>query len=85
MVVSVSRNIQSYDPYKMEARLVQEKIEEYHLAKIRQQEKVHNKIILDKLLLEAYFEKLDRLATYNAKAQLERAQADMGKIIDIEV
>ena len=69
----------------MEARLVQEKIEEYHLEKIRQQEKVNNKIILDKQLLEAYFEKLDRLATYNAQAQLERAQADMGKIIDIEV
>ena len=38
MVDSVSRNIQYYDPYKMEARLVQEKIEEYHLEKIRQQE-----------------------------------------------
>ena len=85
MVDSVSRNNQYYDPYKMEARLVQEKIEEYHLEKIRQQEKVNNKIILDKQLLEAYFEKLDRLATYNAQAQLERAQADMGKIIDIEV
>ena len=85
MVDSVSRNIQYYDLYKMEARLVQEKIEEYHLEKIRQQEKVNNKIILDKQLLEAYFEKLDRLATYNAQAQLERAQADMGKIIDIEV
>ena len=34
MVDSVSRNIQYYDPYKMEARLVQEKIEEYHLVAI---------------------------------------------------
>ena len=43
------------------------------------------KIILDKLMLQAYYERLDRLATYNAQAQLVSAQAEQGRVLDIEV
>ena len=43
------------------------------------------KINLDKRMLEAYYAVLDRLQTYNQQKQLERAKAEQGKFLDIEV
>ena len=73
------------DPYRMEAILLQKRIEQHHIDKARQQERVQERIVLDKLMLQAYYERLDRLATYNAQAQLESAQAEQGRLVDIEV
>ena len=36
-------------------------------------------------MLEAYYAVLDRLQTYNQQKQLERAKAEQGKFLDIEV
>ena len=73
------------DPYQIQARLLQERIDKHHANKERQQERVNERIILDKLMLQAYYERLDRLATYNAQAQLVSAQAEQGRVLDIEV
>ena len=36
-------------------------------------------------MLQKYYEKLDALALYNRQKQLERAQAEQGRFVDIEV
>ena len=52
----------------------------------KQIEEFHNKKIeLNKRVLEAYFEKLDRIAIYDRKRQLQSAQADQGRFLDIKV
>ena len=53
--------------------------------KNRIQEHHNKKINLDKRMLEAYYAVLDRLQTYNQQKQLERANAEQGKFLDIEV
>ena len=78
-------NIKANDPYHMEAIQLQKRIEQHHIKKEKQQERVEERIILDKLALEAYYERLDRLVTYNAQAQLQRARAELGRLIDITI
>jgi len=73
------------DPYQMEATLLQRRIEQHHIDKARQQERVQERIVLDKLMLQAYYERLDRLATYNAQAQLTHQRAELGRVLDITV
>jgi len=53
----------------------QERIEEYN----------NKKVMIDKMMLKLYYERLDRLATYNRHKQMERAQVEQGRIIDIEI
>ncbi len=43
------------------------------------------KVIMTELMLKAYYDKLYDLATYNRQKQLQAAQAEQGRIIDIEV
>jgi len=40
---------------------------------------------MTELMLKAYYDKLYDLATYNRQKQLQAAQAEQGRIIDIEV
>ena len=40
---------------------------------------------MTELMLKAYYDKLYELATYNRQKQLHAAQAQQGRIIDIEV
>ena len=75
---------QATNPHTIEARLLQDRIEKHHNEKIEQQERVSEKRLLDKYMLQAYYERLDRLATYNAQAQLNRARAELGRLIDME-
>ncbi len=81
MLQSASMNM----PFNAERRLQQERIEAFHVAKQIVIERTAEKVLLDKLMLEAYYEKLDRLETYNRQAQLLKAQAEQGRILDIEV
>ena len=55
------------------------------LIKIEYKSIIIKKINLDKRMLEAYYAVLDRLQTYNQQKQLERAKAEQGKFLDIEV
>ena len=73
------------DLNRIEARLLQDRIEKHYNEKIEQQERVREKRLLDKRMLQAYYERLDRLATYNAQAQLNRARAELGRLIDITI
>ena len=41
--------------------------------------------IRDRLMLEAYYARLDALSIYTRNAQLQAAQAEQGKLLDIEV
>ena len=43
------------------------------------------KVIMTELMLKAYYDKLYDLAIYNRQKQLQAAQAEQGRIIDIEV
>mgnify|MGYP006238681021 CR=1 FL=1 len=85
MEISNQQMMHSNNMNIVDAKLQQERYEEYRLSKIRIAEHNQEKIVLDKLMLEAYWAKLEQLATYNQQAQLKKAQADLGKIIDIEV
>ena len=76
---------QANNTYTIESRLLQDRIEKHHNEKIEQQERVREKRLLDKHMLQAYYERLDRLATYNAQAQLNRARAELGRLIDITI
>ena len=51
----------------------------------RIEEHTNKKIILTDLMLQKYYERLNELALYNRQKQLEKAQAEQGRIIDIEV
>ena len=84
-MTSVTPIHQANNTYTIEARLLQDRIEKHHNEKIEQQERVREKRLLDKRMLQAYYERLDRLATYNAQAQLNRARAELGRLIDITI
>ena len=45
----------------------------------------NKKIVLTELMLEMYYKRLEQLVTYNRQKQLEYAQAQQGKFLDIEV
>tara|TARA_B100000963_G_scaffold346683_1_gene352180 strand:- start:9284 stop:9544 length:261 start_codon:yes stop_codon:yes gene_type:complete len=73
------------NPYQLEAIQLQKRIEQHHIEKENQQKRVQERIMLDKLMLQAYYERLERLVTYNAQAQLQRARAELGRLIDITI
>tara|TARA_B100001057_G_scaffold376964_1_gene382173 strand:- start:916 stop:1173 length:258 start_codon:yes stop_codon:yes gene_type:complete len=68
-----------------EKRMQQQRLENFHYEQKRIQEHNNKKVLLDKLMLEAYYARLDALSIYTRNAQLQAAQADQGKIIDIEI
>ena len=53
----------------------QEKIEALNNQKNIEQEHYNKKVVLDKLMLEAYYARLDALSIYTRKAELQSAQA----------
>ena len=57
----------------------------YYVEKQRIQEHHNKKIVLTELMLEMYYKRLEQLETYNRQKQLEYAQAEQGKFLDIEV
>tara|TARA_B100001094_G_C17395749_1_gene423415 strand:- start:191 stop:463 length:273 start_codon:yes stop_codon:yes gene_type:complete len=72
-------------PFVAEERMRQQKLENFHYDQKRIQEHNNKKVILDKLMLEAYYARLDALSIYTRKAELQSAQAEQGKFVDIEV
>ena len=64
----------------------QHRLQREHYEQKQQIQEFHNKKIeLNKRVLEAYFEKLDRIAIYNKERQLQSAQAEQGRFLDIKV
>ena len=72
-------------PFVAEERMRQERLENFHYDQKRIQEHNNKKVVLDKLMLEAYYAKLDALSIYTRKAELQSAQAEQGKFVDFEV
>ena len=72
-------------PFVAEERMRQEKLEAFNNQKNIVQEHNNKKVVLDKLMLEAYYARLDALSIYTRNAQLQAAQAEQGKLLDIEV
>ena len=68
-----------------EKRMQQQRLEDFHYEQKRIQEHNNKKVTLDKLMLEAYYAKLDALSIYTHNAQLQAAQAEQGKLLDIEI
>ena len=79
-MTTISNNTKINDPYIVE-RKRQEKLDEQK----RVEEHNNKKVMIDKMMLKLYYERLDRLATYNRHKQLERAQVEQGRLIDIEI
>ena len=82
---SISNVMIQNQQYVAQKRLEQERLDEHYANKKRIEDHHNKKITLDKLMLEAYWQKLDRLETYNRQKQLEQANAEQGKFLDIEV
>ena len=72
-------------PFVAEERMRQQRLENFHYDQKRIQEHNNKKVVLDKLMLEAYYAKLDALSIYTRKAELQSAQAEQGKFVDFEV
>ena len=72
-------------PFVAEERMRQERLEKFHYDQKRIQEHNNKKDLLDKLMLDAYYARLDALALYTRNAKLQAAQADQGKLLDIEI
>jgi len=68
-----------------EKRMQQQRLEDFHYEQKRIQEHNNKKVILDKLMLEAYYARLEALSIYTRNAQLQAAQAEQGKLLDIEI
>ncbi len=68
-----------------EKRMQQQRLDNFHHNQKRIQEHNNKKVLLDKLMLEAYYEKLDRYVLYTRNRELQSAQAEQGKFLDIEV
>lgn len=62
----------------------QERLERNREAK-RIEEHTNKKIVLTDLMLQKYYERLNELALYNRQKQLEKAQAEQGRFVDIEI
>lgn len=62
----------------------QERLERNREAK-RIEEHTNKKIVLTDLMLQKYYERLNELALYNRQKQLEKAQAEQGQFVDIQV
>lgn len=74
-----------HQPFNADARMAQEKLEAFNNKKNRTQEHYNKKVILDKLMLEAYYARLEALSIYTRNAQVLQARAEIGKQLDIEV
>lgn len=72
-------------PFVAEERMRQQRLENFHYDQKRIQEHNNKKVTLDKLMLEAYYARLDALSIYTRNAQLQAAQAEQGKFVDIEI
>ena len=72
-------------PFVAEERMRQERLENFHYDQKRIQEHNNKKVLLDKLMLEAYYAKLDQLTIYTRNAQLQAAQAEQGLMLDLEI
>ena len=72
-------------PFRAEERMRQEKLEAFNNEKNIVQEHNNKKVVLDKLMLEAYYARLDALSIYTRNAQLQAAQAQQGTQVDIEI
>ena len=79
-MTTISNNTKINDTHIIE-RKRQEKFDEQK----RVEEHNNKKVMIDKLMLKLYYERLDRLATYNRHKQLERARVEQGRLIDIEI
>ena len=51
----------------------------------RVQEHVREKVVLDKLMLEKYYEKLYQYSLYNKQKELVSLRPHAGQLVDIEV
>ena len=72
-------------PFVAEERMRQQKLENFHYDQKRIQEHNNKKVVLDKLMLEEYYARLDALSIYTRNAQLQAAQAEQGKLLDLEI
>ena len=78
----MARDIEHYNNvrYQQEQQRIEKQLEAKRLEEFN-----NKKIILSELMLQKYYERLDALALYNRQKQLERAQAEQGRFVDIEV
>ena len=72
-------------PFRAEERMRQEKLEAFNNQKNILQEQNYKKVVLDNLMLEEYYARLDALSIYTRNAQLQAAQAEQGKLLDLEI
>ncbi|MBO01772.1 MAG: hypothetical protein CMG35_03935 [Candidatus Marinimicrobia bacterium] len=73
--VEYLNSLRRQEDVRIEKQLEAKRLEEFN----------NKKIILSELMLQKYYERLDALALYNRQKQLERAQAEQGRFVDIEV
>ena len=73
--VSKIKNL-AVDPVKLQY--------EHYVNKQKILEHQNKKIVLTELMLEMYYKQLERLVTYNRQKQLEYAQAQQGRFLDIQ-
>ena len=57
---------------------------EHYVNKQKILEHQNKKIVLTELMLEMYYKRLEQLTTYNRQKQLEYAQAQQGRFLDIQ-
>jgi len=77
---TISNNTKINDTY-----IVERKRQDRFNEQKRVEEHNNKKVMIDKLMLKLYYERLDRLSIYNKNKQLERAQVEQGRLIDIEI
>ena len=73
--VEYLNSLRRQEDVRTEKQLEAKRLEEFN----------NKKIILSELMLQKYYERLDALALYNKQKQLERAQAEQGRFVDIEI
>ena len=78
----MARDVEHYNLVRHQQE--QQRIEKQREAK-RLEEFNNKKIVLSELMLQKYYERLDALALYNKQKTLERAQAEQGRFVDIEI
>ena len=78
----MARDIEYYNNIRYQQE--QQRIEKNREAK-RVEDYTTKKIEITDLMLQKYYEKLNELSLYTRQKQLEKAQAEQGRIIDIEV
>ena len=74
--------IQSVNNIRLEAF---ERQRQHYEEKRIIQEHHNKKLEINEMLLKAYYANLERFETYNQQRQIQHAQADQGKFLDIEV